>query len=100
MLRYASRTEHKPESPLDLAPRLGCPFLGLFGAADPLIPLADVRELETILREHDKDFATEIFPGAGHAFLNDTRPEAYRAEAADRAMGRAIRFLSASTARS
>src|SRR5262249_1077718 len=55
MLRYASRPPHKPESPLDLAPRLGCPYLGLFGADDALIPLADVRELERSLRDHGKD---------------------------------------------
>jgi carboxymethylenebutenolidase len=93
MLRYATRSEHKPESPLDLAPSLRCPYLGLFGAEDGLIPLADVRELEEILREHTKDFEIETFPGAGHAFLNDTRPEAYRQEAAQRAWRLATTFL-------
>ena len=93
MLRYATRAPHKPESPLDLAASLRCPYLGLFGAEDPLIPLADVRELEEILRRNTKDFEIETFPGAGHAFLNDTRPEAYRQEAADRAWRLATTFL-------
>jgi carboxymethylenebutenolidase len=93
MLRYAERSPHKPASPLDLASSLGCPYLGLFGAEDPLIPLADVRELEEILRRAEKDFEIETFPGAGHAFLNDTRPEAYRQDAADRAWRLATAFL-------
>src|SRR5262249_30949125 len=42
MLRYTERTDRKPASPLDLAPHLACPYLGLFGAEDALIPRADV----------------------------------------------------------
>lgn len=93
MLRYASRPPHKPESPLDLAPQLGCPYLGLFGADDALIPRADVDELERTLRENRKDFEIEVFEGAGHAFMNDTRPDAHRPEVAERAWARAIGYL-------
>ena len=35
MLRYAETNETKPASPLQLAPKLGCPYLGLFGAVTP-----------------------------------------------------------------
>src|SRR5262249_26240418 len=49
MLRYPETDERKPASPLDLAPRLACPYLGLFGAEDAIIPQADVDELRTIL---------------------------------------------------
>jgi len=98
MLRYASRPPNQPESPLDLAPRLGCPYLGLFGADDALIPVADVRELERSLGDHGKDFEIEIYAGAGHAFMNDTRPDAHRPEVAERAWTRAIAFLRARTA--
>jgi carboxymethylenebutenolidase len=45
MLRYAEKDAVKPASPLDLAPELGCPYLGLFGEEDAIIPLADVEEL-------------------------------------------------------
>jgi carboxymethylenebutenolidase len=93
MLRYLERSPHKPASPLDLASSLRCPYLGLFGAEDALIPLADVRELEEILRQNAKDFEIETFPGAGHAFLNDTRPDAYRQDAAERAWRLAKAFL-------
>ena len=42
MLRYTETDAVKPESPLAMAPRLACPYLGLFGADDALIPVADV----------------------------------------------------------
>jgi len=93
MLRYAQTTERKPASPLELAPQLACPFLGLFGADDALIPAGDVRELGRLLRRHGKVFQTKVYPGAGHAFFNDTRPDAFRPDAAKDAWRRAVRFL-------
>jgi carboxymethylenebutenolidase len=93
MLRYAERDERKPASPLDLAPRLSCPYLGLFGEEDGLIPPADVNELRTILQRAGKTFEIRTYPGAGHAFFNDARPDAYRPAAAADAWPRAIAFL-------
>lgn len=93
MLRYAQHTDNKPISPLELAPRLHCPFLGLFGAADSLIPTADVEELRGILTGAGKTFDLHLYPGAGHAFFNDGRPDAYRPDAAADAFPRAVRFL-------
>jgi carboxymethylenebutenolidase len=93
MLRYAERNALKPASPLDLAPRLGCPYLGLFGAEDALIPPADVEELRRLLTEAGKTFEIRTYPGAGHAFFNDTRPDAYRPDAAADAWPRAVDFL-------
>ncbi len=93
MLRYAETDERKPASPLTLAPRLACPYLGLFGADDGLIPAADVEELREILRRERKTFEIVVYPGAGHAFFNDTRPDAYRPETAADAWVRAVAFL-------
>jgi carboxymethylenebutenolidase len=93
MLRYAEKSAVKPESPLDMAPRLACPYLGLFGEEDALIPRADVKELEGLLRKHGKSFQTRIYPGVGHAFFNDTRPDAYRPDAAKDAWTRALAFF-------
>jgi carboxymethylenebutenolidase len=95
MLRYGERNERKPESPLEMAASLSCPYLGLFGAEDPLIPRADVRELETILRNAGKSFQTKTYNGAGHAFFNDQRADAFRPDAAKDAWGRAIAFFRA-----
>jgi carboxymethylenebutenolidase len=93
MLRYAERNETKPASALDLAPRLSCPYLGLFGADDGLIPPADVEELRAILGREQKTFEIEVYPGAGHAFFNDTRADAFRPDIASRAWERAVGFL-------
>lgn len=93
MLRYAEHNERKPISPLELAPRLGCPYLGLFGAEDALIPTADVDELRAILAAAGKRFDLHVYPSAGHAFFNDARPDAYRPAAAADAFPRAVRFL-------
>ena len=93
MLRYAEKTEIRPEDPLTLAPQLSCPYLGLFGEEDALIPRADIKELESILRRAGKTFQTKIYAGAGHAFFNDARPDAYRPDAAKDAWTRAINFF-------
>ena len=93
MLRYAETDEVKPESPLEMAPRLACPYLGLFGAEDGLIPPADVEQLRSILVEARKEFTIVTYPGAGHAFFNDVRPEMYRADAARDAWNKAIGFF-------
>jgi carboxymethylenebutenolidase len=93
MLRYAERDDRKPASPLDLAPRLACPYLGLFGEEDGLIPRADVEELRSILAAAEKTFEIRTYAGAGHAFFNDTRPDAYRPEAAADAWRRTLAFL-------
>jgi carboxymethylenebutenolidase len=93
MLRYAETDAVKPASPLDLAPELACPYLGLFGEEDALIPPADVAELRTILEREQKRFEIVTYPGAGHAFFNDARPDTYRPAAAADAWPRALAFL-------
>lgn len=93
MLRYEEPTPHRPRSPLDLAPGLGCPYLGLFGRDDGLIPPADVEALRAILARGSQVWAIESYAGAGHAFFNDTRPDTYRPGVAARAWPRAVGFL-------
>jgi carboxymethylenebutenolidase len=93
MLRYAETDAVKPASPLDLAPELRCSYLGLFGEEDAIVPLADVEELRAILQREEKTFEIVTYPGAGHAFFNDTRPDAYRPAAAKDAWPRAVAFF-------
>ena len=93
MLRYAAPTPHRPRGPLDRAVELACPYLGLFGEDDALVPLADVEELRARLTHAGKTFTLHTFPGCGHAFFNDTRPDAYRPTAAARAFRMAVAFL-------
>jgi carboxymethylenebutenolidase len=83
----------KPKEPLDYVPDLTCPLLGFFGAQDEFVPTDDVRELERLLKA--SAHATEIvtYPDAGHAFMNDTRPDAFRPGDAGDAWGRMLAFL-------
>jgi carboxymethylenebutenolidase len=93
MVRYPVRNELKPRSPLDVAADLSCPYLGIFGAEDALIPQADVEELRERLAAAGKRFEIRSYPGCGHAFLNSTRADAYRPEAAADAFSRAAGFF-------
>lgn len=93
MLRYAATSAIKPRSPLDAADDLGCPYLGIFGTEDGFIPLADVDELEARLTRARKTFEIGRYAGCGHAFLNSTRPEAFRPDAAADAFARAVEFF-------
>jgi carboxymethylenebutenolidase len=80
----------KVEPDLD---RLQAPVLGLYAERDKSVPPEAVRELESKLRERDKQVEMHIYPGTEHAFFNDTRPEVYDAEAAADAWRRTIEFL-------
>ncbi len=95
MVRYESGLDPalKPRAPLDAIADLGCPLLGLYGAEDAFIPVADVDELRRRLAASGKDFDVRLYPGAGHAFMNDTRPAAYRPEVAADAWRRLLAFL-------
>lgn len=57
-------------------------FLGVFGAEDTSVGAEKVRSLEASLAENGAVSRFEVFEGCGHAFFNDTRPEAYDEDAA------------------
>lgn len=83
----------KPREPLVAARDVSCPILAFFGADDPYIPLSDVRLLEENLPGPNQEI--RVYEGAGHAFMNDTRPDVYRPEAARDAWSRLVAFLHA-----
>jgi carboxymethylenebutenolidase len=93
MLRHPRRSSHKLADPLDMAAKLGCPYLGLFGEQDALIPLEHVHALETTLGNLDVDAQVVSYRDAGHAFFNDSRPEMYVASASADAWPRAVAFF-------
>jgi carboxymethylenebutenolidase len=82
-------------TPLELAPQVSCPLLGSFGALDNGIPPEKVREFEEALKRAGKEADIKVYAGAGHGFFNDTRPEAYNAEAAADAWQRTLKFFRA-----
>jgi carboxymethylenebutenolidase len=95
MLRYEAGldSKRKPRSPLDAVADLSCPALGLYGEEDAIIPKADVDELESRLAKQPQPHEIVRYEGAGHAFLNDTRPAMYHPEAATNAWIRLLPFL-------
>jgi len=74
---------------------LAAPVLGVFAEQDSFVPPEAVRKLEAELRAAGKRCSFTTFPGVGHAFLNDSRPDAYNAAAAERAWGMMVSFLRA-----
>jgi carboxymethylenebutenolidase len=77
--------------PDDLAARIFCPILGLYGESDPRIN-ASVDGFAEALAARRIPFARHTFPGAGHAFFNDTR-STYNPAAARQAWAHALGFL-------
>lgn len=75
----------------ELVARIRCPLLGLYGGEDHRIT-DTVPALEAAARQHHVPFTFHIYPGAPHAFFNDTRPT-HRPEAARDAWRRVLGFL-------
>jgi carboxymethylenebutenolidase len=80
-------------TPVELVPQVSCPLLGNFAALDQSIPPDKVREFDDALKKAGKQADIKIYDGAKHGFFNDTRPEAYNAEAAADAWQRTTRFF-------
>jgi carboxymethylenebutenolidase len=83
----------KPRSPLEAAAHVRCPMLAMFGADDAFIPVDDVRAFEHELAKSGPGHVVSLYAGAGHAFLNDTRPELYRPTVAREAWQRLVAWL-------
>lgn len=66
------------------------PLLGLFGETDGGIPADGVRAAAERLEQEGKTAEFHIYPEAGHAFFNDTRPAAYHHDAAADAWQRTL----------
>ncbi len=82
----------RTEGPIDVAGKMRCPVLGLYGEADLGIPAADVKAMEAALKGTGRPAEFILYPGAPHAFFADYRPS-YREEAARDAWGRCLRWF-------
>jgi carboxymethylenebutenolidase len=73
-----------PLTPIDIADQLKAPVLGLYGGADPGIPLQRVEMLRAALLAFGKhkESIIHVYDGMPHAFHADYRPS-YRKEAAE-----------------
>jgi len=79
--------------PLEQLSKVKCPVLGLYGETDERIT-SRVPETADAMKRAGKSFTYKVYPGAGHAFFNDTG-ERYNAEAAKDAWKRTLAFLRA-----
>jgi carboxymethylenebutenolidase len=77
-----------PKSPLQLAPEMKAPVLGLYGGADTGIPVAQVEQFKAALAQAGKTAEFKIYPDAPHGFHADYR-SSYRKDAAEDAWSRA-----------
>jgi carboxymethylenebutenolidase len=83
----------KPRQPLDAVRDLTCPVLAFYGDVDEFVPLDDIRRLESELARSVQAGEVVVYPEAGHAFMNETRPEAFRPVVAKDAWARMVAFL-------
>jgi carboxymethylenebutenolidase len=82
------------EYPLDAAPALTVPVLGLYGGKDQGIPLDSVERMRGALAAGHSGSAIVVYPDAGHAFHADYRPS-YREDAAKDGWARALAWFAA-----
>ena len=83
-----------PNVTLDFA-GLRAPVLGLFAENDGFVTPEVVRKLEGDLKAAGKSSDFHIYPGADHAFFNDTRADVYDEQAASDAWKRTLEFFHA-----
>lgn len=92
-----SSTPTTPKHPIDIAPILHGPVLGLYGGQDGGIPLDTVDKMKAALTTGSaaaKASQFVVYPDAPHAFHADYRPS-YRKEAAEDGWKRAVAWFKA-----
>ncbi len=79
-----------PDTPLQ---KLACPVLYIYGEDDGWITKADVQRLANALKRYNKAGEIKTYPGAPHAFFNDTRKDVYKPAEAKDAWNRSVAFF-------
>ena len=88
-LRAAAIFYGRNPDPLDLVKNIQADLLVVHGETDVNFT-RHVPELEAALKQHGKSYELRIYPGAGHAFHNDTSERSYHPEAARAAWERTL----------
>ncbi len=81
------------ENPIDLIQNVKCPILGLYGGEDDRINSNLDKLVAALIKYRKTDFEIKVYPGAPHAFFNDTNRTTYREEAAKDAWKRTLEFF-------
>jgi carboxymethylenebutenolidase len=74
-------TDLQPKNPIDLVDQLRVPVLGLYGGADPGIPLDSIEEMRKALKAANNPSEIVVYSDTPHGFNADYRPS-YRPEQA------------------
>lgn len=72
-----------PRHPVDIAPTLTVPVLGLYGLKDTGISQDSIALMKTALAKGGSASQFVVFPNSGHAFYADYRPSYVEADAKD-----------------
>lgn len=75
------KSDMTPDNPIDLVQRINPPILGLYGGADPGIPIAQIDALRAALKAAGKPSEVIVYPDTPHGFNADYRPS-YRPQQA------------------
>jgi carboxymethylenebutenolidase len=81
------KNEMTPDNPIDLVQRINAPVLGLYGGADPAIPIAQIDAMRTALKTAGKPSEIVVYPDTPHGFNADYR-SSYRPRQANDAWKR------------
>jgi carboxymethylenebutenolidase len=84
---YAAFYGFPPQGDLD---KIKAPGLLFFGEQETFFSVPDAQAFAARQRGRGIETEVVIYPGAGHAFFNNDRPEAYRKEAAEDAWRRTL----------
>ena len=79
--------------PDDVLKSLSAPVLFIGAENDPWITQQKMDRLKEALAKFNKEGEVKVYKGTGHAFFNDTRPDAYNEEAAHDAWASVNQFL-------
>jgi carboxymethylenebutenolidase len=79
-------------TPLDLVKDIQAPVMAHYGEKDPGLNKG-IPDTEAAMKKYNKVYDYKIYPGAQHAFNDDTNPERYNAQAAKEAWERTIAFF-------
>lgn len=72
--------------------KINAPIMAHYGENDQRIN-AGIPAFEEALKKYKKEYQIFVYPGAGHAFNNDTNPDRYNEEAAKLAWKRTVDFF-------
>lgn len=78
--------------PIDLVKNIEAPLLAHYGGEDASVSKG-IPDTEAAMKKYGKSFTYKIYPGAKHAFNDDTRADRYHPEAAKEAWGRTLQFF-------